>query len=491
MLFPPTPTGSPFLTMYNVTMQNYNNSRRAGHPQQQGQDGTPFDFAHHARALVDNEDVGMEIPPITRTTLNPPAPPPQSSSLSLGDRISPTSPSPPLPRSPPHPLPPSRSQLPLQPFPKLPSLSSLHLPGLGAPPPLLPTPADDSYNNPFDPAPQHTVARRASYQSVLPNNTRRIPGRRSFSIKESYPVSASKTLRRDPKHKGVCDCCQQAATRHGPNGKNTLCSNCGLSWLRKVKALSGKGLSGGDLEVALSDFVETRVKFLAYKRARERTISTCSNSTNTSTSTGGAASHSDSGEHGDDEDWSTSPTFEQHRSDAEAENPEEESNQNPSWSYPLSLPTTVAASSPASGHHVPSIQYPFQHYRDPRSSHLEQREHDPLSPISPLSEEASFTPPVFFPQFNHLHPSHSYYRRPSASGMSTASSSTGLSLSRSSSISDLRFAAPSPSYTGSSSENDAEWESSDFAVVRNGTEALLSKERTITNHHHHYHRFRE
>ncbi|KAL8278606.1 hypothetical protein RQP46_008898 [Phenoliferia psychrophenolica] len=56
----------------------------------------------------------------------------------------------------------------------------------------------------------------------------------------------------------------------------TMCSNCGLSFLRKVKTLTTKGASEEALAEAANDFIETRSKYIEYKRSRDRTSSNAS-----------------------------------------------------------------------------------------------------------------------------------------------------------------------------------------------------------------------
>lgn len=135
--------------------------------------------------------------------------------------------------------------------PRLPSINSLHLPGLLRQQPHPPTsPPRDQESRATSP----TQARNKPVSRRTPSG-HRIAARRTFSLKESYPVkeppappaekdqkvsSAHKQLpptvglsvffwgggpiltRLIGKQKRRCDCCSSTASRHGPRGTNLL-----------------------------------------------------------------------------------------------------------------------------------------------------------------------------------------------------------------------------------------------------------------------------
>lgn len=196
-----------------------------------------------------------------------------------------------------------------------------------------------------------------------------------------------------------------------------------------MKTLTTKGATEEKLSEAASEFIETRSKYIEYKRSRDRTSSTSSAST--STSAEGAVKT-------DDDDIPSFPTEEVVPQPPSPEDSRSEYAA-PYWSYP---PTPLQFA-PAHYHaeSLPQIpfpsSYPADDYTFPRYS---------LPPAPHHQTRDSLFPPQ---------PSHrSDYPSPRQSTASLGS------ISRSSSYSDLRY-----SHKGYD-EKDREWEMDELGLRR-------------------------
>lgn len=78
----------------------------------------------------------------------------------------------------------------------------------------------------------------------------------------------------------TCDCCGSFASRSGPRGKNTLCSCCGLSYLRKVKGIKQSNSSFPTEQGRAKlddDFIKVRRSYMEHKRIRDAVSTASSN----------------------------------------------------------------------------------------------------------------------------------------------------------------------------------------------------------------------
>ncbi|KAK4705238.1 hypothetical protein P7C70_g969, partial [Phenoliferia sp. Uapishka_3] len=305
---------------------------------------------------------------------------------------------------------------------RLPSLSSLQLPGLSRqhPSPTSPPGSPPSFTRATSAS---SVRRKSPAHHRTTVSGHRIPNSRAFSIKESYsPIAEAPPPDKDSKLQGTV------------RGGRTHC----LAFLRKVKTLTNKGATEEARAEAASDFIETRSKFIEYKRSRDRTSSTSSASTSASTSTSTSI-----------ED----PVISQ---DLYANNAHDQPDlmltveprsEVPYWSYP---PPTPLQFPPAHLYPDPHLRIPF-----PTADHVDYQLFRSALPTE-----------MQFPQYGELYPQSQARTAYPSPRPSTAS------ISRASSNSDLRHSRPFHE------DKQPDWRSEEFGL-RPGQK--WSDERTVTH----------